>query len=341
MHRRENTFRIDYASIPKKPSYEELHHFVGTVLGMQREEVLRLQCSKYLGCAFVKASSLAVAERIVNEHDGKHDMEVDKKKYPIRMWMEDGGVDVKLHDLSEDVRDENISAFMLQYGEILSIRELTWDSKYTFGDIPTGIRVVRMVVKKNIPSIITVDGETTCVSYFGQMHTCRHCNEPVHNGVTCIQNKKLLLQKLQADKVSYANVTKHGESTEPAEKSTGGTSRRATTNTASDLTTNKRSTSASSTASTSKAKPTHLKQSEPMPPPSLPVPTTSSTRADMEFPSLSKPPTRAAAIVNSQQRNDEHESDSSTSSNSGRRLRDRPPGKKMRHDNIDNNNTQI
>lgn len=338
MQRRENTFRIDYAKIPKKPSYEELHHFVGTVLGMKREEVLRLQCSKFLGCAFVKASSLAVAERVVEQHDGKHEIEVDKKMYPLRMWMEDGGTDVKLHDLSEDVSDESIATFMQQYGDILSIRELSWDAKYTFGEISTGIRVVRMVVKQNVPSIVTIDGETTCVSYSGQLHTCRHCGELAHNGVTCIQNKKLLLQKLHADKISYASVTKLADSTKPlGENAKIGVPRRDTL-TEPGQTPHKRSSSASSTSKTHTLKQPPQKPSESMPPPSFHVPAAPSSRADTEFPALTKTAISTTTTAHHQQRSDGHESDGSTSSNSSRRLRDRPYTKKMRHDNADNSN---
>lgn len=326
MQRRENTFRIDYAKIPKKPSYEDLHYFVGTVLGMKREEVLRLQCSRYLNCAFVKASSLEVAERVVREHDNKHEMEVDNKKYPLRMWMENGGVDVKIHDLSEDVNDENIALFMQEYGDILSIRELSWDTKFTFGDIPTGVRIVRMVVKKNIPSIVTIDGETTCISYSGQLHTCRHCNELAHNGVSCIQNKKLLLQKLQAENISYAGVTKQSDAT-----SAMAVNRSRTTVSPTEV--GQKHNKRSSTINTS-----NIKQNDAMPPPPVPSPSTSSFR-DSDFPTLSKP--SAHQTTTGQQRTDGHESDSSTTSNQSRRLRDRPPGKKMRHDTTDNSTNNI
>lgn len=332
MQRRENTFRIDYAAIPKKPSYEELHHFVGTVLGLKREDVQRLQCSRYHGCAFVKASSLDVAERIVREHDGKHEMEVDKKMYPIRLWMEDGGVDVKLHDLSEDVNDDVIRAYMLQYGDILSIRELSWDSKFAFGDIPTGIRVVRMVVKKNIPSVITIDGETTCVSYTGQLHTCRHCNELAHNGVSCIQNKKLLLQKLHADKISYANVAKQSNPPKPTAKRTTNTPLHRDAHTAETDHPHKRSSSASSTRSFPSST---LQQQQAIPPPAFLVPPTVPFRAESDFPPLARSASQPTMEDHSVQRADEHESDGSTSSNNSRRLR----SKKMRHENDVKSNT--
>lgn len=207
MKRRENTFRIDYAHIPRKPSYEELHDFVSTELKLEKEQVVRIQPSRSLHCAFVKVSELAIAQKIVQEHDNRHETEIDGKIYKIRITLEDGAVDVKLFDLSEDVTDEQITGFLRAYGEVLSIRELMWDERYTFGGIPTGVREVKMMIKENIPSFVTIDGEITALSYYGQQQTCRHCTEFVHSGISCVQNKKLLIQKLDSEQ-SYAKVVK-------------------------------------------------------------------------------------------------------------------------------------
>lgn len=210
MRRRENTFRIEYANVPKKPSYEELHEFIGTVLEMTRDEVKRIQCSRTLGCAFITANDLSIAQRVVEQHDDKHDIESDGKLYRLRLKMEDGAVDVKLYDLPIDITDDQIANFLSDYGEVLSIREQMWGETYLFGGYPTGVRLVKMVVKHNIPSYITIDGETTNVSFYGQQLTCRHCSEFVHSGISCIQNKKLLFQKLSSDTnaKSYATVTR-------------------------------------------------------------------------------------------------------------------------------------
>lgn len=210
MRRRENTFRIEYANVPKKPSFEELHEFIGTVLGMTHEEVQRIQCSRTLGCAFVTANELSIAQKVVEQHDDKHDIECDGKLYRIRLKMEDGAVEVKLYDLPIDITDAQIVEFLRKYGEVLSIYEQVWGEGYRFGGYPTGVRIAKMVVKHNIPSYITLDGETTNVSYYGQQLTCRHCTEFVHSGISCIQNKKLLIQKLSTDQnvKSYANVAR-------------------------------------------------------------------------------------------------------------------------------------
>ena len=128
--------------------------------------------------------------------------------------MEDGAVEVKLTDLSEDVTKEQIAEYLNSYGEVLSVTDQVWDSKYRFAGRPTGARIARMTVKRNIESYITIDGQTTSVSYFGQLQTCRHCSEFVHNGISCVQNKKLLVQK------TYANVTKQAVSKPPTPKPT-------------------------------------------------------------------------------------------------------------------------
>lgn len=211
MTRRENTFRIDLANVPKRPTYEEIHNFVATELGLQRHEVQRIQCSRSANCVFVKVAGLELAQKVCEEHDAKHEVVVDDQKYVLRIRMEDGAVEVKLFDLPEDISEVCITDFLSAYGEVLSIREQLWTDQYTFGGSSTGVWVARMIVKRNIPSYVVIDGETTFLSYYGQLQSCKHCGEYVHNGASCVQNKKLLIQKLSADtsaKQSYANVAK-------------------------------------------------------------------------------------------------------------------------------------
>lgn len=200
--RRENTFKIDYSNFPLKPSYEKLHAFCRTVLGLRKEEVQRLQCHRGGACAFVKVSDLAIAQKVVEEHDEKHEVESEGKKYKLRITLEDGSVEVKIHDLPEDVSEATIVEYLSGYGTVLSIRELTWGEGYEYGGVPLGIWSARMVLRQNIDSWVTIDGEQAYIVYKGQIQSCKHCHEQAHAGISCVQNKKLLLQK------SYANVTK-------------------------------------------------------------------------------------------------------------------------------------
>lgn len=211
MARRENTFRIDFANVPKKPSYEEVHNFVASELGLQRHQVQRIQCSRSASCVFVKVTDLELAQKICEEHNEKHDIEVDGQRYALKIRMEDGTVEVKLFDLPDDISENCISEFLSAFGEVLSVREQMWSDQYTFGGASTGVWIARMLVKRNIPSYVVIDGETTYCSYYGQLQTCKHCGDYVHNGASCIQNKKLQIQKMSADqttKQTYSNVAK-------------------------------------------------------------------------------------------------------------------------------------
>lgn len=193
---RENTFRVEFANLPKKPTSEEVHTFAGVHLGITRTQLVKIQMSHTDDCAFVKVTDQTIAQRIVDQYDNKFDYEVKGVKYKLRIRMADGCVDVRLHDLSENTTDQQIRKHMSCYGEVLSVQELLWSDKHYFPGFPSGIRQVRMVLREPIKSYVTIDGDTTYVTYPKQRQTCRHCGEFMHTGISCVQNKKLLVQKI-------------------------------------------------------------------------------------------------------------------------------------------------
>ena len=213
--RRENTFRIDFSCFPVRPSFEKVHAFCRQVLGLKKEEVQRLQCHRGEQCAFVKVIDLTLAQKVVDEHDGRHEVELGGRKNKLRITMEDGSVEVKVHDLPEDVSEEKIVEFLSAFGDVLSLHELTWGENYEFGGIPLGIWSARMTIRQNIDSWVTIDGQQAYIVYKGQLLSCKHCKEQAHSGISCVQNKKLLVQK------SYANVAKQSGTHQPPKKTIG------------------------------------------------------------------------------------------------------------------------
>ncbi|KAL9698991.1 hypothetical protein quinque_002432 [Culex quinquefasciatus] len=123
---RENTFKVDLSNFPKRPSIEELQKFVLVKLGLAVGQVKRFQVNHAQNCVHVKCSELKVAQDTVAMHNGKHVMEINKTKVTVRLVMEDGGVEVKIHDLSENVSNDDIVAFLRHFGDVLSIREVSW-----------------------------------------------------------------------------------------------------------------------------------------------------------------------------------------------------------------------
>lgn len=174
-----------------------------------------------------------------------------------------------------------------------------------------------MVVKKNIPSLVTIRGEDTAVAYKGQRQTCLHCQEFVHVGIPCVQNKKLLVQKLAADQ-SYANVAKQSALQQrPA---------RPNKQQQSQL----QPTSANEIAAKPKDKRIIPTQQTTMMAPPMPV--LAGAQSVLQNMPISTPIGNSTAARKTDG-NDTDSSHVSNDSSSNRRLRSRrsPPGKKMRH----------
>ena len=210
-----NTFRISYGSLPNKPTLNKVQKFCLNELALKQGEVIRFQNSRALGVTFVTVIDLDLAKKVCEEHDKVHDMVgSDGKKYPLSLTLEDGAVEVKIYDLSADVPNADVISFLGKYGDVRSIYEEQLGDDQDFPGAYTGIRIAKMVVAENIDSWVTINGEMTQVTYFGQRQTCRHCREYLHIGATCVQNKKLLVQKTYADAAKQPAKPKNSNKTQ-------------------------------------------------------------------------------------------------------------------------------
>ena len=244
---------------------------------------------------------------------------------------------MKLYDLSEYVSDKKIADYLMKYGDVIAIREQRCGADVDFPGISTGVRVAKMLVKRNIESWVTIDGEMTQVSYYGQRQTCRHCREYIHIGATCVHNKKLLVQK------SYVDAAKQMSSTPtPPQTTKKLTPMVSQTKTISHDTTKTNDTNSISIEADNMPppKPTPLRQQMKL----LPIPprkenerttTSVSTPSDSGslIPSTGQQPSAGGGVdrKSSNAKSNGNETDSSVdASNSKRQLRSRPPGKKPR-----------
>lgn len=66
---------------------------------------------------------------------------------------------------------ETIVKHLAKFGEILSIKNELW--KEHFSGVPTGTRLVRMKIRKPIPSYVNIEDEVAFVRYRNQRATCR------------------------------------------------------------------------------------------------------------------------------------------------------------------------
>ncbi|KAL9698866.1 hypothetical protein quinque_002307 [Culex quinquefasciatus] len=137
-----------------------------------------------LGVTFVTVTDLTLALKLCEEHGKAHELTgSDKKQHQVTITIEDGTVLVKLFDLSADVSNANVAKFLERYGDVRDVYEEQLGGVQEFAGAYTGIRVAKMVVRENIASWITINGEDTKCVYYTQKATCKHCHDYLHIGV--------------------------------------------------------------------------------------------------------------------------------------------------------------
>uniref|UniRef100_A0A182HXY5 Uncharacterized protein n=1 Tax=Anopheles arabiensis TaxID=7173 RepID=A0A182HXY5_ANOAR len=130
-----NTFRIDYSEAPKRPTLEETVNFLFEVLETG-VDVKMVQRNTAQSAVYVTMPTLERAESIVKEHSGKHCITHEGK----------------ICDLPPGIPDENVSAELNRFGEVLTIVPGVWGAGTRLAGIPLGVRIVRMKLAKPIPS---------------------------------------------------------------------------------------------------------------------------------------------------------------------------------------------
>lgn len=207
-----SSIKLDFSNVPVRPSTNEVIEFAVNKLGLVMDQVKRIHLRTSSVCCHVDLKDQSYALDLVEKNDGKHSILCKGTNYPIPVTMDDGSTIVKIHDVSERVTNTVIKCHMQQYGEVISVTEGVWSDAYACAGLPMGYRYVRMIIHKQIPSYMRINGESTLATHRGQQHTCRKCDLPVHHGMTCVSSRKLTTQKsnLNDRLKSYADVTTNG-----------------------------------------------------------------------------------------------------------------------------------
>lgn len=199
----DRTFVINFRVVPNKLKYPEIFAFITNKLGLAVTDLKHLQITN--SRVFVGTDSPQTAQNVVQEHNMQHQLESNGKSYTIPISMEDGSVEVRVHDLRPRITNRQLAMRMREYGEIFSIRDEVWKD-YCPG-VPNGVRIVRMKLSKPIPSYVTVETEMTLVTYKGQVATCKHCNRNVHYTQKCSDYAKSLQTSVN-DRLTMADVVR-------------------------------------------------------------------------------------------------------------------------------------
>lgn len=200
---RKNAVVIDFGVVPTRPKIDKVRDFVFQQMCLDISKIKSLQTKMTNGQVLIETDSAELSEQLISEHHLKHSLTIDGKSYLIPVQSIDNTREVRIYDLPPQMPNKMIATHFSTYGQVTSIKDETW--KEHFPGVLTGTRVLRMKLRKHIPSYVEVAGETSYVSYKGQIRTCKHCVRPLHIGKSCVEarsesgesvNKRLTLAEV-------------------------------------------------------------------------------------------------------------------------------------------------
>uniref|UniRef100_A0AAG5DP40 Uncharacterized protein n=1 Tax=Anopheles atroparvus TaxID=41427 RepID=A0AAG5DP40_ANOAO len=204
------TIKLDFSSLPAKPPPGDVIDFIYKKIELSNEQIVRIHIKSSSPTVHVELKDQSVALEVVERHDGRQSFTFKEKSYNIPISMDDGSKIVKIHDLSAKVKNAKIANYMREYGEVISVTEGVWSENFPCAGLPNGFRYVRLIIKKDIPSYLRIQGETTLATHRGQQQTCRKCERAVHYGMSCLENRKLTSQRANLNErltSPYASIT--------------------------------------------------------------------------------------------------------------------------------------
>lgn len=187
---RRNSVILDFHAMPVRPKAEQVKDFLLKKMKIDMGKTKNIQFCISKSQVIIEVESAALAEELIEQHNEQHSVEHDNKQYKIPVRSIDNAIEVKVHDLAPHMPNRLIAKQLSQYGEVLSVKDDTW--KEFFPGMPNGVRSVRIVLKKPIPSYVIVENDTAYVKYQNQIRTCRHCVRALHVGKSCVEARKEL-----------------------------------------------------------------------------------------------------------------------------------------------------
>ncbi|XP_062542284.1 uncharacterized protein LOC134210257 [Armigeres subalbatus] len=162
MSHRKNTLVVDFSVLPKRPPLEQVKKFLEESIKLDMADVKSIQLHNLNNCVFIEMNDAGVAPRLQKQNHLKHSFLHLGVFYHVPVYVDVPTTTIKLHDLSPRMPNTTISNHLKQYGKIISIQNETW--KNFFPGVLNGVRVVRMMVEKPIPSRIVIENEPTLVT---------------------------------------------------------------------------------------------------------------------------------------------------------------------------------
>lgn len=180
---RSNTVVIDFNILPERPNAAKVHQFLEKEIKLQLSDTENIQLHNIRNCVYIEFKDNETASRYQRLHNNRHIIVHGDKNFKIPVYVEGEAIPVRVHDLPPAMKHTAVIAFLENYGEVLSVTRERW--KKFFPGVYNGVRILHMKIKKPIPSVATIFGHTTLITYPGQPKICNTCQNPLQPNQKC------------------------------------------------------------------------------------------------------------------------------------------------------------
>lgn len=197
---RKDTLKFIFDKGFARPRSFEFEDWLETELKLGLDDVIGINFSIVSSVVFVKLSRSDLCEKIVESCKGemkfKHSdgnvgtVYISHSGFGIRT--------VRIFELPFEVTSADIDEVISPYGKVISNVAERFNSAHRF-PVLTGVRQLKVNLRRHIPSYIEVCGHRAIVMYDDQPKTCARCGATGHVRAKCMQQRVAQLPAGEAD----------------------------------------------------------------------------------------------------------------------------------------------
>lgn len=217
---RKNTLECKFARGTERPNTGDVNMWLTGDIGLTIDQVEAVQFDCILNAVYVKFVNELTLEKLKNRlgdsvawETKQGVIEVAIKKCDEKRKM------VRVLNIPIEVENRHIHEKLSLYGKVESIQDEKYPKEHNcLPGIKTGVRIVSILLKREVPSFLEIDGYKALILYNGQPKTCVICNATDHLRNDCPKLKLAkerfkTLQSNAAWKISDEIEKKRGNST--------------------------------------------------------------------------------------------------------------------------------
>ena len=207
---RKNTLVISFTERNViRPTPYEIHEWISEILHLDEHEVEMIQLNGLTRQVFIKCFDKSTIEKVLKETNGEAKF-LHSNGQVSTVMLETAGIGtrmVKVFNLPMELPTMVIQQALQSYGKIVSINNDTWGPTFRY-KVCNGVRSVRIMLTKHIPSYLVIGGYRALISYENQPITCAQCTQTGHMRNECPRRKTPIQINTEEEQQNWAQLVK-------------------------------------------------------------------------------------------------------------------------------------